>query len=241
MAAKRIWKKNATVLIGGVDLTPYANRADIDPTQATPQSTTLDDDAHTFEPGLVEHKYAVAGCFAAATADPHGYLRALTQAPVIVADGRPATTGALAYVLDGVTSKFSQPMKVGDLWSFTAEGMARRRSGWGAILDYDAALAADGQSAELTLPAVASGQELLLALLVMSGSAGDLDVVVESDDTTGFPSAITRATFATVASSAAPTYELIRVPGPITDTLWRADYTRTGGGTWGVALAAAIV
>ncbi len=240
MADKRIHKKNLTVVLGGLDLTPYANRVEVDPTLQTPDSTTLDDEAHQFEAGLLDWKYSADGFFEAATADPHSFLRTLTAAPLIIADGRPAAPGALALVIDATKSKFGQVIKLGDLWGFKVEGMAKRRSGWGNLIDRNAALNASGQSSEIVLPAIAEGEELLLVQAVHGGTAGTLDVVVQSDEA-GFPSPIARATFAQVAAAAAPTFEIQRVPGPITDTRWRNDYTVTGGGDWGLTLAAAIV
>jgi len=58
------------------------------------------------------------------------------------------------------------------------------------------------------------------------GAAPTLDVIVESDDNSGFTTAVTRGTFA--QATAATSEWLTPVAGAITDDWWRIGYTLGG-------------
>lgn len=86
---------------------------------------------------------------------------------------------------------------------------------------------ATGTGTSQTLGAVSSVQRLYGALHVVevSGTTPTLDVTVESDDDTGYPSAVTRITF---TQATARTSQFTSVAGPITDTHYRVRYTIGG-------------
>ena len=83
--------------------------------------------------------------------------------------------------------------------------------------------------------AVGSGQTLYAALHVIAASGGSptLDVIVQSDDNSGFTSATNRITFSQATTTGAQWGSAV---GPITDTYWRVTYT-VGGSTPSFAFA----
>lgn len=73
-------------------------------------------------------------------------------------------------------------------------------------------------------------QNTYAQLQVLSGSAGTLDVVIESDVDNSFASPTTRLTFAQVAAASAPTSQFVNAVGPAgSDDTWRVKWTIAGG------------
>jgi hypothetical protein len=90
--------------------------------------------------------------------------------------------------------------------------------------------------------AVASGQTMYAALHVISvsGTSPTLDVIVQSDDNSGFTSATNRITFSQASAIGA---EWGSVAGAVTDDYWRISYTIGGSATptFAFAVTAGIV
>lgn len=86
---------------------------------------------------------------------------------------------------------------------------------------------ATGTGTSIQLGAVASGQALYAGLHVLSvsGTTPSLTARIESDNATGFPSAVTAGTF---TAATALTSQFLRIPGPITDDWFRVAWTISG-------------
>lgn len=95
------------------------------------------------------------------------------------------------------------------------------------MLSSATARTATGTGTGQNLGAVTSAQRLYAALHVVSasGTTPSMTVTVESDDNSGFTSAVTRLTF---TAATARTSEWKYVAGPITDTHYRVRYTISG-------------
>lgn len=75
---------------------------------------------------------------------------------------------------------------------------------------------------------VADGQTVWAAIHCPTAASGLNDTVIESDDSNGFPSAITRIDFAQIATT--PTFQFLtwKPAGGSTDDWFRANWTETG-------------
>jgi hypothetical protein len=92
------------------------------------------------------------------------------------------------------------------------------------------------------LGAVVAGKSMYAALHVISasGSSPTLDVIVQSDDNSGFTTPTTRITF---TQATGRTSQMSSVAGAITDDYWRVSYTIGGTGTptFAFAVTAGII
>ena len=138
--------------------------------------------------------------------------------------------GETAYVLRSVLGEYAPGGSVGEMLAFSVRG----ESGQGPLVRgtimHNAARAASGNGVARQLGAVGATQRLYTTLHVVaaSGTMPTLDVTVESDDGSGFPSPTTRVTFAQATAIGAEWASAIA--GPITDDWWRIVYTIGGTG-----------
>lgn len=89
---------------------------------------------------------------------------------------------------------------------------------------------ATGNGSNLNLGTAAATKTLWAQLQVLSGSAGTLDVIIQSDDAGTFLSPTTRLTFAQVLAAGAPSSQLVSAVGPGgSDNFWRASWTIPSG------------
>ena len=140
--------------------------------------------------------------------------------------------GDVALFFPALTGRYQVGAPVGEILAF--EAMARGLRVplvSGEIVVAAGDKTASGSSAgEPNLGAVAAGRRVYAALHVLtsSGTAETLDVVIESDDTSGFLTPTTRLTF---PQATGPTSGWQQLDGPITDGWWRAIYTIGGTDT----------
>lgn len=87
--------------------------------------------------------------------------------------------------------------------------------------------------------AVVAGKRMYAALHVLSasGTSPTLDVIVQSDNASNFPSATNRITFTQATAASA---QFSSVAGAITDDYWRVSYTIGGSATPTFAFAVTI-
>lgn len=90
--------------------------------------------------------------------------------------------------------------------------------------------AATGNGTSQLLGLLGAGQRAYSALHVTSVAATSIQVIVESDDTSGFISPITRLTHTLVSSGGGVTADWQELAGAVaTDTYWRSKWTIVGG------------
>jgi len=138
--------------------------------------------------------------------------------------------GGVAYTMRTVMSTLS-PLggSVGDLsaLSVDAVGAGGVRPVRGLIMHPETARATSGSGVARQLGAVSSSQTVYAALHVVaaSGTTPTLDVIVESDDASGFATPTTRLTFAQTAGKTAGWQS---AAGAIADDWWRVGWTVGG-------------
>jgi hypothetical protein len=163
--------------------------------------------------------------------DPELFTNLNTRLPVTVCpDG--ATEGDRAYTLEATQFEMGWGAQVGQIHEITATAM---NSGQGTPVvrgRVEAAKAARSSTATSTgsqLGALSASQALYSVLHVFETTGSPtLDVVIQSDDNSGFSSATGRITH---TQATAATSEFSTVAGAITDDYWRASWTFGGTGT----------
>lgn len=223
---------NARIFTGGADLTGSSNKISIDPEFAVEDATNFGSGGWTENvAGLASSEIAAEGQWEAG--DPSkvddnrwaalGGLSAWSITPA------GAAVGTLSYFTKAFDGEYSLGGEVGKLvpWSAKAAGS------WPVVRgqiahDPGTARTATGSGAGAQLGAVATGKNLYAALHVLSiaGTATpSITAAIESapDNTFGAPT--TRLTFAAATALGG---QILRVPGPITDTWWRPKWTISG-------------
>lgn len=138
--------------------------------------------------------------------------------------------GEVAFIFRSIQSEYSTGAQLGDLLAFNvslegSDGAPLVRS---TILHSAAsARTSTGNGTARQIGAVASGQSLYASLHVIarSGTNPTLDVKIQSDNASNFPSATDRITF---AQKTAIGSEWSSVAGAITDDWWRVACTLGG-------------
>jgi hypothetical protein len=138
--------------------------------------------------------------------------------------------GDILYSAKGLATSYS-PIQgaVGDLATFALAGEGSGAWFRGKLLAEKALRDASGESDGLELGVVATTKRMhaTLHVFAVSGDSPTLDVIIESDETTGFSSATTRMTFPQVSAPGA--YMLGPIAGPGgSDDCWRAAWTIGG-------------
>ena len=180
--------------------------------------------------GLADIALSHAGFFDAATvdADLHAIIGVdnvpVTAAPNDGAEGKPA------YIFQAAHGSYAPGAEVGELFGYavTAVGSGGDKLVKGTILG-NGVETATGNGTAFQVGAVGATQKLYAALHVfaVSGTTPTLDVTVESDDASGFASAVTRITF--VQKTAVGAEWATPIAGAITDDWWRIAFTIGGG------------
>ncbi len=140
-----------------------------------------------------------------------------------------SVVGALAYLVSGLRTDY----KVGDAVGEVAPWAGTVKSSWPLVRGQIAhppgtARTATGTGTALNLGAVPAGKRLYAALHVLSaaGTTPSITARIESDDSAGFGTPITRAAF---TAATAPGGQIARTDGlAITDTHYRVAWTISG-------------
>jgi len=223
---------NVRLFTGAADLTGASNKLEISAEVEDKETTNFGSGGwKEFRGGLAATEISAEGQWEAG--DPSmvdnerwaalGGLGPWTAAP----DG--AAVGALAYVTNALSGMYKLGGEVGDVAPWTGEA----KSSWPLVRGQIAhppgtARTASGTGTGAQLGAVATGKQLYAALHVLSVAGTGtptITVEIESDDASGFPSAVSRITF---ASATAAGGQIARAAGPITDTWFRPKWTISG-------------
>ncbi len=193
-------------------------------------ATLFGADTKSSLPGLASFSWAHQGLYEAGTDKVDAVLWAKRGVQDVVATIGPqdGNVGSVAYFAKTVQLKYQFGGSVGERFAFTVGGGGTGDLVRGQFI-VNSALTATTTTTPLNLGAVAAGQSIHAALHVLaaSGTTPTLDVVIQSDDASGFLSPTTRLTF---TQATAPTSEWKSAAGAITDTWWRASIT-VGGTT----------
>ncbi len=221
--------KDAKIYIGGYDLSGDHNKLalayEADAVDVTPfGASTKKRICGLFDSGLELEGFWDADALNQKPDPVYFSKLALADVFSVCPDG--ASSGALAYSMQSALASYSPQGKIGDVFAFKVKA-----SGSGTLVREtvfeNRTTTATGTGTGYNLGAVSSGQALWAAIHVLgvSGTSPTLDVVIESDDSSGFTTPLTRLAFTQKTGIGA---EMISVAGPITDTWFRAKWTIGG-------------
>lgn len=152
---------------------------------------------------------------------------AVADVPVTVSPESGAV-GETAIFMKAVQARYNVGGKVNEVLPFTVRAVGRGRPAIGGKIFVAAGnKSSSGTSSVIQLGTPSASQRVYAALHVLSasGTSPTLDVIVKSDDGSGFASPTNRIT-CTQATGA--TSEFKELAGPISDDYWRVDYTIGG-------------
>ncbi|WP_328465534.1 hypothetical protein OHA21_43840 [Actinoplanes sp. NBC_00393] len=139
-----------------------------------------------------------------------------------------AAVGSLAYLFNSLGGSYELGGEVGEVAPWKASGKGNSPLVRGVIgHPPGTARTASGTGTSIQLGAVPADKALYVGLHVHSvaGTTPSLTARVESDNATGFPSAVTAGSFAAANAIGG---QWLRIPGPITDDWFRVAWTISG-------------
>ena len=105
------------------------------------------------------------------------------------------------------------------------------------IIEFNSSATSSSTTTGSQLGAVSAAQRIVANLHVTTAVGSALDVIVQSDDNSGFTSPTNRITF---SQATGITSQHLSLAGAVTDDYWRLSYTIAGGSfTFAVALGIA--
>ncbi len=227
--AKQILQ-NVGILIGGYEIGTDMNSVQLEHGVDTPERTCFGDDTHVMAAGgLKVTTLGGAGYFNAENADAALFEKVGFNDELLTVLPNRDTDGSLAYFFRALTSQYAPGGSLGEMFAFSLSAAAGESPLVRGVLLHKAdTIGASGSGPAVEAGAVSAQQRLYAGLHVsaVGGTLPTLDVTVESDDSAGFASPVTRVTFAQFnaigAAFAAP------VAGPITDSFWRLTFAIGG-------------
>lgn len=215
------------ILFDGYNLSTQLNSVALDFGAESLDRTSLADSARVRRGGLKTVAVSAQGFYDAP--DPDSVLYGNIGANDKVISVAPTDAdGELAYTMQSMLGNY-EPMSgvIGELAGFSLNaGTSSGQLVRGTVM-HNATRASSGNGTARQLGAVSATQKLYAALHVVSasGTAPTLDVDIESDDSGGMSSAITRGSFSQATGIGA---QWVEVDGAITDDYWRITYTLGG-------------
>lgn len=244
--AIQFWK-DLSILEGGLELAGHGKSVEVNgectPLDTTPLSTT---GWVTVAPGLKTGTMSLEFMqdFADGSVDDTLWAN-FGSADVVRSFATASADGSAAYLMRGVALQYT-PLSgnVGDLAMGSIQSTVSTGPLVRGLLIHPSNVSRTSSSTGTgrQIGAVASGQSLYAALHVISvaGTSPTLDVIVQSDDNSGFTSPTSRITFSQATAVGA---QWGSVAGAVTDDYWRISYTIGGTGTptFAFAVTAGIV
>lgn len=221
------------IFAGSHDYTGDANAVAISHEAELKDCTTFDNSTRVNLGGLKVSQIEASGYYDAATQDATTFTDVgLSNTPVSVAVM--SAVGSLGYFMNCTVGQYTVGESVGEInkFSLTAGSQGELVRGVVGYTSRDTATTVSGVGPSLQLGAVATADKLYAVLHVLGNSGtGDqtLDVVVESDNNTGFTSGVNRLVF--TQATTANTGELLSLAGPVTDNFFRVNFTIAGTGS----------
>lgn len=221
---------NAAIIIGAHNLSGDANALALNFEAEILDITKFGDDARRKIAGLRSNTFSLAGHWNGGdeALDDALFSKIALAGQPISFGGAGLADGARCFTAKALLGSYAPGAQVGEVFAFDAAGEADDDLGRGLVVA-NATAGSSSSSTGQQVGAIASGASLIANLHVTaaSGSSPTLDVVLESDDNSGFTSATTRGTF---SQATGLTAEQLTVAGPVTDDYWRVTYT-IGGST----------
>ena len=192
--------------------------------------TAFGDDTRSNKGGLKTVDISAEGYFNANTTLDQVYFGQVggSQAAITIIPETIAV-GNVSYFINTLGSSYN-PMtgSVGEILKFNIQALAQKSNLIRGQVEFSGTATSSSASTGAQVGAITATQKMYCAVHVTSAGGGGatLDIDLQSDDNSGFTSAITRAStsqFTTARGS-----EIISASGAITDDWWRINYTIAG-------------
>lgn len=227
---------DATVWVGGYDLSSDLNSVTLNATADELDATTFGGTYRTRVGGLRSVELSHQGFVQ--YADPDSTLFADLAAERVFTVTPTGDDGEVAYIFKAVRTAYT-PLSgaVGDLAGFQGTAMGSDGVGMprGRLLKAKGAVSGAVSGTARQLGAVSATQKVYTTIHVFTAGT-TADVIVESDDGSGFATGTTRST--TTVTAAGATW-VAPVSGAITDDWWRVRFANVTG-SFSLAVAVAI-
>jgi hypothetical protein len=234
----------AKIFVGSYDLTARINNASLNHNINLLDDTAFGATARSRIAGLTSADLTLGGFLELGT----GYSESVIANNIAVADRIiticPTASGAIgnpAYTMKSLQGEYNPGAKIGELYSFTmgAYSSGSRPLIRGTVMENSAKTTSTSGTGR-QLGAVTSGKQLyaIMHITAVSGTNPTLDVIVESDNNSGFTSAQTRISF-TQATEITSEWKEYSYSAANTDDYWRASWTI--GGTDNPSFTVAII
>lgn len=223
--------KNATVLLGGVDLAAFTNNVSVGVMAKEQECTNFASDGwEEFLARMRGSQVQLAGYNSNADVDNLIADMATTPTPQPFAATltRPAAASDVAYFGKLLLKNYRHLKPLGQLFGFAADLVSTQQLARGIVLE-SVTRTSTANGTELEIAAIGSGEFVAVATFVtaVSGTNPTLDNVIQSD-TVGFASATNRITVPQFTAIGA---NIQFLAGPITDTYWRVSSAVGGTGS----------
>lgn len=222
---------DASILLGGVDLTDKSNQIGLTYEAEARDNTTFGSGGTRSNTGGLFVLSAEVGGFTDDTLSGASLFNEVGAAAAVFQVSSPGDDGDVGYAFKSMGQSHT-PLSgsVGDMAtdSLSLVGRSGDPLVRGTILlPTTSAITATGTGTGRQVGSVASGQSAYAALNVVSvsGTSPTLDVTLQSDDNSGFSSPVSRATFTQATSTGG---QWTSVAGVVSDDWWRVSYTVGG-------------
>jgi hypothetical protein len=234
---------NASIYLGGVDLSTDHNQVMVDAEAEELDATTFQSGGwRTSKKGLRKATITGGGFINSPSgSDPNLWNNLLSGTDLISTVAQDYAVASVAYFGRMIQSKLSLFGEVGQLapfnWNATSrglEGLVRGQVLWPATATVTSSSSGSGYQ----LGAVSASQKLYAAVHVFTATGTTLDVTIESDNAASFASPTTQITFTQIATTA--TAQFSSAAGAITDDWFRPKFVVTGAGPYALAIVAGV-
>jgi len=220
---------NRLLLLGGLALESKTRELVLLLTADGPENTSLDDTYRSrLAGGLKDVSLSSAGYFDAAEPDA-SLFAAVGVADSLITVTQGTTLGQVAYFLRAILGAYNPiaGVAVGDPAMYSLEAATDLGQLYRGTLMENGTVTATGDGTGRQIGAVGATESIYIGVHV-TAITGDWDIVIESDDNSGFTTATTRATFAGVTAIG---QQFTSVAGAITDDWWRVRYVENSAGS----------
>jgi hypothetical protein len=220
--------KNQKLWFGGYDLTGEMNALGLDYAADLQDATAFGDATRVRLGGLKTVTAHHEGYFDADPYDQALFSNLGVKDVPMTFGAEGATEGNVGYSFLSSLAEYAPGGSIGEMFAFSVSAEASGSLIRGTLMHLGAKTAT-GNGTARQLGAVGASQKLYAALHVTaaSGTSPTLDVTVESDDASGFPSPVTRITF---AQKTAIGFEWKELAGAVADDWWRIAWAIGGTG-----------
>lgn len=222
---------NCKAYLDGYNLTGHSNKVELNYSAESLDNTVFSATTKTRQAGLKNVELSLEGFWEAGD----GLIDTLAAAnigqvgKIITLSPDGGDQGDIFFSFKNMLGDFNFGAQVGELLPFSYNGAGSDGQGLirGTVLE-NAAKTTTANGTGRQLGAVAAGQYVyaVMHILAVSGTSPTLDMIIQSDDNSGFTSATSRITFA--QQTAVGSVWGTRVAGAITDDYWRCSYTIGG-------------